>query len=142
MLTWICGPKVQHNLKSKNVTALESSLLYAYELRVFATCPALRGSTVSHAGVAHAPKNCLEYSMNFWSQSKKKNLESKTITFQWIPNHKKESMAAMAQKHEEMVNLLAKMVTNLQVLDYDQEGPLDIAMCRGLMPTMAKKWML
>ena len=32
---------------------------------------ALRGSTVSYAGVAHFPKHSLEYSLNFWSQSKK-----------------------------------------------------------------------
>ena len=50
---------------------LESSVVYTHELWVFATCPALRGSTVSYAGVAHVSKNCLEYSMNFWSQSKK-----------------------------------------------------------------------
>ena len=47
-------------------------MVYAYELWVFATCPALRGSTVSYAGVAHVSKNCLEYSLNFWSHSKKK----------------------------------------------------------------------
>ena len=34
-------------------------------------CPALRGSTVSYAGVAHFPKHSLEYCLNFWSQSKK-----------------------------------------------------------------------
>ena len=33
--------------------ALMSSLVYAYELWVFATCPTLRGSTVSYAGVPH-----------------------------------------------------------------------------------------
>ena len=43
-----------------------------HDFWVFATCPALRGSTVSYVGVAHVAKNCLEYSMNFWSQSKKK----------------------------------------------------------------------
>ena len=42
------------------------------ELWVFAMCPALRGSTVSYAGDAHFPKHSLEYSLNFWSQSKKK----------------------------------------------------------------------
>ena len=41
-------------------------------LWVFAMCPALRGSTVSYAGDAHFPKQSLEYSLNFWSQSKKK----------------------------------------------------------------------
>ena len=35
-------------------------------------CPTLRGSTVSYAGDAHFPKHSLEYSLNFWSQSKKK----------------------------------------------------------------------
>ena len=35
-------------------------------------CPALRGSTVSYAGDAHFPKHGLEYSLNFWSQPKKK----------------------------------------------------------------------
>ena len=40
--------------------------------RVFAMCPALRGSTVSYAGDAHFPKHSLEYSLNFRSQSKKK----------------------------------------------------------------------
>ena len=35
-------------------------------------CLALRGSTVSYAGDAHFPKHSLEYSLNFWSQSKKK----------------------------------------------------------------------
>ena len=53
-------------------TASESPLVYACELWVFALCPALRGSTVSYAGVAHFPKHSLEYSLNFWSQSKKK----------------------------------------------------------------------
>ena len=52
-------------------TALESHLVYACELWVFAMCPALRGSTVSYAGVAHFPKHSLEYSLDFWSQSKK-----------------------------------------------------------------------
>ena len=52
-------------------TALESPLLYACELWVFAMCPALWGSTVSYAGDAHFPKHSLEYSLNFWSQSKK-----------------------------------------------------------------------
>ena len=41
-------------------TALESPLVYACELWVFAMCPALRGSTVSYAGVAHFPKHSLE----------------------------------------------------------------------------------
>ena len=40
---------------------------------MFAMCPALRGSTVSYAGDAHFPKHSLEYSLNFWTQSKKKN---------------------------------------------------------------------
>ena len=53
-------------------TALESPLVYACELWVFAMCPALRGSTVSYAGVTHFPKHSLEYSLNFSSQSKKK----------------------------------------------------------------------
>ena len=61
----------------RSPTALESSLVYAYELWVFATCPALRGSTVSYAGVAHVSRNCLEYSMNLWSRSKK-NLRTPT----------------------------------------------------------------
>ena len=52
--------------------ASESPLVYACELWVFAMCPALRGSTVSYAGDAHFPKHSLEYSLNFWSQSKKK----------------------------------------------------------------------
>ena len=52
-------------------TASESPLVYACELWVFAMCPALRGSTVSYAGVAHFPKQSLEYSLNLWSQSKK-----------------------------------------------------------------------
>ena len=52
-------------------TASESPLVYACELWVSAMCPALRGSTVSYAGVAHFPKHSLEYSLNFWSQSKK-----------------------------------------------------------------------
>ena len=56
----------------RSPTALQSCLVYAYELWAFARCPVLRGSTVSYAGVAHVSKNCLEYSMNFWSQSKKK----------------------------------------------------------------------
>ena len=55
-------------------TATESPLLYACELWVFAMCPALRGSTVSYAGDAHFPKHSLEYSLNFWSQSKKKKV--------------------------------------------------------------------
>ena len=53
-------------------TALESSLVYACELWVFAMYPALRGSTVSYAVVAHFPKHSPENSLNFWSQSKKK----------------------------------------------------------------------
>ena len=53
-------------------TASESPLVYACELRVFAMCPPLRGSTVSYAGDAHFPKHSLEYSLNFWSRSKKK----------------------------------------------------------------------
>ena len=53
-------------------TALESPLVNACELWVFAMCPALRGSTVSYAGVAHFPKHSIEYSLNFWSQSKKR----------------------------------------------------------------------
>ena len=32
----------------------------------------LRGSTLSYAGVTHFPKHSLEYSLNFWSQSRKK----------------------------------------------------------------------
>ena len=48
-------------------TASESPLVYACELWVFATCPALRGSTVSYAGDAHFPKQSLEYSLNLWS---------------------------------------------------------------------------
>jgi hypothetical protein len=48
---------------------------YACELWVFAMCPALRGSTVSYAGDAHFPKHSLEYSLNFWSQSKKNKKE-------------------------------------------------------------------
>ena len=53
-------------------TTLESPLVYACELWVFAMCPASRGSTVSYAGDAHVPKHSLEYSLNFWSQSQKK----------------------------------------------------------------------
>ena len=33
---------------------------------------ALRGSTVSYAGDAHFAKHSLEYSLNFWSQPKRK----------------------------------------------------------------------
>ena len=55
-------------------TASESPLVYACELWVFAMCPALPGSTVSYAGDTHFPKHSLEYSLNFWSQSKKKAL--------------------------------------------------------------------
>ena len=46
----------------RSLIAIESSLVYACELWVFATWPALRGSIVSHVGVAHVSKNCLEYS--------------------------------------------------------------------------------
>ena len=46
--------------------------VYACEPWVFAMCPALRGSTVSYAGDAHFAKHSLEYSLNFWSQPKKK----------------------------------------------------------------------
>ena len=53
-------------------TASESPLLYTCELWVFAMCPALWGSTVSYVGDAHFSKHNLEYSLNFWSQSKKK----------------------------------------------------------------------
>ena len=53
-------------------TTSESPLVYACELWVFAMCPALRGSTVSYARDAHFPKHSLEYSLNFWSWSKKK----------------------------------------------------------------------
>ena len=55
-------------------TASESPLVYACEPWVFAMCPALRGSTVSYAGDAHFAKHSLEYSLNFWSQPKKKKL--------------------------------------------------------------------
>ena len=58
-------------------TASESPLVYACELWVFAMCPALQGSTVSYAGDAPFPKHSLEYSLNFWSQSKK--IENETI---------------------------------------------------------------
>ena len=51
--------------------------VYACELWGFAMCPALRGSTVSYAGDAHFPKHSLEYSLNFWSQSKKKKEKKK-----------------------------------------------------------------
>ena len=61
-------------------TASESPLVYACELWVFAMCPALQGSIVSYAGVAHFPKQSLEYSLNFWSQSKKKNNELLRVT--------------------------------------------------------------
>ena len=50
----------------------ESPLVYTCELWVFAICPALRGSTVSYVGDTHFPKHSLEYSVNFWSQSKKR----------------------------------------------------------------------
>ena len=53
-------------------TASESPLVYACEPWVFAMCPALWGSTVSYAGDAHFAKHSLEYSLNFWSQPKKK----------------------------------------------------------------------
>ena len=36
--------------------------------------PALRGSTVSYAGDAHFSKHNLEYSLNFWSLLKKKDI--------------------------------------------------------------------
>ena len=62
-------------------TASESPLVYACELWVVAMCPALRGSTVSYAGVAHFPKHSLEHSLNFWSQSKKMHLHNT-----WAPN--------------------------------------------------------
>ena len=39
-------------------TALESSLVSPCKFWVFATCPTLRGSTVSHVGVARVSKNC------------------------------------------------------------------------------------
>ena len=39
-------------------------------------CPALRGSTVSHAGVTHLPKHSLEYPLNFWSQWEKKKAKA------------------------------------------------------------------
>ena len=66
-------------------TATESPLLYACELWVFAMCPALRGSTVSYAGDTHFPKHSLEYSLNFWSQSKKKICVEEDGDFQHIP---------------------------------------------------------
>ena len=37
----------------------------AHPWKVFAMCPALRGFTVSYAGVAHFPKHSFEYSLNF-----------------------------------------------------------------------------
>ena len=55
----------------RSPTALESPLVCAHEFWVYASCPALRESTVSYVGVAHISKNCLEYSTNFWSQPKK-----------------------------------------------------------------------
>ena len=48
-------------------TALESPLVYACELWVFAMCPALRGSTVSHAGDTHFPKHTHFLSVYFFS---------------------------------------------------------------------------
>ena len=45
-------------------------------------CPALRGSTVSYAGDTHFPKHSLEYSLNFWSRSKKKK-KKKRFHPQW-----------------------------------------------------------
>ena len=62
---------------SSKVRSSESPLLYACELWVFAMCPVLQGSTVSYAGDAHFPKHSLEYSLNFWSQSKKKVFHQK-----------------------------------------------------------------
>ena len=56
-------------------TAIESPLVYACELWVFAMCPEFRGSSVSYAGVANIPKHSLEYSLNFWSRQKKKNMD-------------------------------------------------------------------
>ena len=44
------------------------------ELWVFATWPALQGSTISHAGVAHVSKNCLEYSNELVESAQKKKL--------------------------------------------------------------------
>ena len=58
-------------------TASESPLVFACELWVFAMCPALRGSTVSYAGDAYFPKHSVEYSLNFWSQSKKKSITAR-----------------------------------------------------------------
>ena len=60
-------------------TASESPVVYACELWVFAMCPALRGSTVSYAGVAHFPKHSLEYSLNFWSPVKKKKKKERGL---------------------------------------------------------------
>ena len=60
------------NFQTPLPTASESPLVYACEIWVFAMCPVLRGSTVSYVGDAHFPKHSLEYSLNFWSQSKKK----------------------------------------------------------------------
>jgi hypothetical protein len=50
-------------------------------------CPAVRGSTVSYAGDAHFPKHSLEYSLNFWSQSKKKAYTSSIQSFGVPPLH-------------------------------------------------------
>ena len=63
-------------------TASESPLVYACELWAFAICPALRGSTVSYAGDAHFAKHSLEYSLNFWSQPKKKTFPS--LRLDWV----------------------------------------------------------
>ena len=68
-------------LSWRSPTALESSLVYTYERWVFAMCPALPGSTVSYAGVAHVSKNCFEFSINSWSWSKKK------ISLLSVPNY-------------------------------------------------------
>ena len=78
-------------------TASESPLLYACELWVFAMCPALRGSTASYAGDAHFPKHSLEYSLNFRSQSKKKETRKVPLVIHLV---KQESQRAGVGNHE------------------------------------------
>ena len=79
-----------HVLQERGGVSAPRATFTAGELWVFAMCPALRGSTVSYAGDAHFPKHSLEYSLNFWSQSKKKTFTAGLPGMGWLlplPKH-------------------------------------------------------
>ena len=77
-------------------TASDSPLVYACEPWVFAMCPTLRESTVSYAGDAHFAKHSLEYSLNFWSQPKKKERSDDGVL---LSDRKQQGAHALHPRH-------------------------------------------